>query len=116
MHFQTDKSGRTALHWAAIGGFAETCSFLLSNGADLYAKTATEMNALHAACEAQKIDVVKVMFAACPDDESKAKLSAETCEGKTAWDIASNSKNTPLCECLKESGDTNAASAACVIC
>lgn len=52
---QKDKSGRTALHWAAIGGFAETCSFLLSHGADLYAKTTTDMNALHAACEAQKV-------------------------------------------------------------
>lgn len=82
----------------------------------MYAKTSTDMNALHAACEAQKLDVVKALFAHCPDEESKAKLSAETCEGKTAWDIASASKSTPLCECLKDAGDTNAASAACVIC
>lgn len=80
------------------------------------AKTSTDMNALHAACEAQKLDVVKALFASCRDDDAKAKLSAETCEGKTAWDIASASKSTPLCECLKDAGDTNAASAACVIC
>jgi ankyrin repeat protein len=112
----TDKSGRTALHWAAIGGFAETCTFLLENGADLFAKTSTDMNPLHAACEAQKVDVVKALFASCVDEEAKTKISNETCEGKTAWDIASASKSTPLCEGLKDAGDTNAASAACVIC
>lgn len=82
---------------------------------DLFAKTNSDMNALHAACEAQKLDVVKALFAACPDEETKAKLSAETCEGKTAWDIASAAKATPLCECLKDAGDANAASAACVV-
>jgi ankyrin repeat protein len=88
--------------------------FLLQHGADLYAKTSNDMNAVHAACEAGKVEVVRAIYDFC-DADGKAKLSAETCGGKTAWDIASGAKQQALCTALKEAGDTNAASAACVI-
>ena len=116
LYFQTDKSGRTALHWAAIGGFAETCTWLLNNGANLFAKTSNDMNSLHAAVEAGKVEVIKALYAFCgADEDKKKKLANETYEGKTAWDIATISKNTPVCEALNEAGDENAKSAACVI-
>lgn len=113
---QVDKSGRTALHWAAIGGFAETCTWLLRNGANIWAKTGNDMNALHGAVEAGKVDAIKAIYASVAGDAEKTKrLATETYEGKTAWDLATAAKNTPVCEALNESGDENAKSAACII-
>ncbi|RYH29641.1 ankyrin repeat domain-containing protein [archaeon] len=56
-----DKSGRTALHWAAIGGHSEIVKLLLSKGANLLATTNLKTNALHLAVEANRVETVSQM-------------------------------------------------------
>lgn len=113
-----DKSGRTSLHWAAISGHTEIVNFLLSKGADILLVTSSNMNALQLACEGGRVDTVKALMTFVSDnEEKKIKLcSAKNDDGKTAWDLAAGAKNKELCVALKESGDINAASAACIIC
>ena len=56
---QVDKSGRTALHWAAIGGCTEAAKVLVEAGADPMARTASNMTALHASAEGGKVAFIE---------------------------------------------------------
>ncbi len=57
------------------------------------------------------------MEAAGEDVEKKTALtSAKNSEENTPWKIAMDAKNQPVCQMLKDMGDPNAASSACVIC
>jgi ankyrin repeat protein len=114
---QVDKSGRTSLHWAAIGGFANIVKYLLENGCDIMAQTSSKMSALHGACEAGKVDVVRELLAFVANDEAKRTefTNLRNSDGKTAFEVAAASRQQAVCQALKDGGDANAASGACVI-
>lgn len=113
-----DKSGRTALHWAAIGGHTEIVKFLLSKGANILAETQNKTNSLHMAVEAGRVETVRALMEQVASDEAaKTSLTmAKNSEDKTPWDLAVGSKNKAICQVLKDMGDANGASSACVIC
>ncbi len=112
-----DKSGRTALHWAAIGGHAHVVELLLQRGANVLAVTSNGMNALHGACEAGKVEVVRVILKSLENDVAKRdELSnMKNGDGKNAWEVAVAGKQQAVCTAMKEGGDVNAQSGACVI-
>mmetsp|Transcript_93851 Transcript_93851/g.183995 ORF Transcript_93851/g.183995 Transcript_93851/m.183995 type:complete len:185 (+) Transcript_93851:70-624(+) len=112
-----DKSGRTALHWASISGHSEIVKLLLDRGANVLAETAAKTNALHSAVEANRLETVKVLMTAVATDEEKktALTMGKNSDDKTPWEIALAAKNNPICQALKEMGDANGASAACLI-
>jgi ankyrin repeat protein len=116
-YLQKDKSGRTALHWAAISGHSAIVQLLLDKGADILAETTSKTNALHSAVEANRLDTVKVLMGAVVGDEIKktALTMGKNSDDKTPWEIALAAKNTPICQALKEMGDVNGASSACTI-
>jgi ankyrin repeat protein len=116
-YFQTDKSGRTSLHWAAISGHAPIVKYLLQQNANILAVTTNGMSALHGACEAGKVEVVKELLSfVANDEEKKSALSAlKNQDNKTACEIAVAGKQQAVVQALKEGGDPAAASAACVI-
>jgi hypothetical protein len=114
---QADKSGRTSLHWAAIAGLANVVTYLLANGCDILAQTTSKMSALHGACEAGKVEVVTALLAHVASDEEKRNALSNLKNGddKTAFDVAAGAKQQAVCQALKDGGDANAASGACVI-
>lgn len=79
------------------------------------------MTALHVACEAEKVQSVQVIMDFLKgEDEEKMTLKqaltmATNNEEKTAWDLATTSKNRQVCQALKEGGDPNGANASCII-
>lgn len=117
MHVQVDKSGRTALHWAAISGHSEIVKLLMSKGANLLATTNLKTNALHLAVEANRVETVRVLMQCATDPETKTALTmAKNSDDKTSWDISYGAKNRAVCQILKEMGDANGASSSCAIC
>jgi ankyrin repeat protein len=115
-----DKSGRTALHWAAIAGYGEIVSLLLDAGSNVLLETTSKCNVLHLVCEANKPDMVRLILThpkVAENEETKTALTmAKSNEDKTAWQIAEGKKDRPLCQALKDCGDVNGASSSCVIC
>ena len=103
--------------WAAIGGHAAVVKLLLSKGANILAETSSKANALHCSCEAGRVESVRALMEDVQgDDEKKTALTmAKNNEDKTAWDIAFGSKNQAVCSILKEMGDQNGASSACLL-
>lgn len=75
------------------------------------------MSALHGACEAGKVEVVKELLGFLGADEEKKNTLAtlKNQDGKTACEIAVAGKQQAVVQALKEGGDPTAASAACVI-
>ena len=75
------------------------------------------MSALHGACEAGKVEVVKELLSSVANDEAKkiTLTSMKNQDGKTACEIAVSSKQQAVVQALKEGGDPTAASAACII-
>jgi ankyrin repeat protein len=75
------------------------------------------MSALHGACEAGKVEVVReLLLAVANDEEKKGALSAlKNQDNKTACEIAVSGKQQAVVQALKDGGDPAAASAACVI-
>ena len=112
-----DKSGRTPLHWAAIAGFVNVIKLLISYGVSIDVETASHMNILHAACEAQKVDVVRYVMEYLKDkDELRTKMcGAKNSDGKLPYELAVAAKNKEIIDVLKDLGDKNAESAACII-
>lgn len=112
-----DKSGRTALHWAAISGHSEVVQLLLSKGANILAETIQKTNVLHSAVEANRLETVKVImtFVSTEEEKKTALTMGKNAEEKTPWDIAAAAKNTAICTVLKEMGDVNGASSACSV-
>ena len=114
---QVDKSGRTALHWAAISGHSEIVKLLLEKGANILAETTLKTNALHSAVEANRVETVRVLMQHVAEDAEKktALTMAKNSDDKTAWDIAFGAKNKAVCQVLKDMGDANGASSSCII-
>lgn len=56
-----DEHGRTALHWAAIGGSADMAAILLDRGAEVDARAQLGMTPLHWAAVAGKADVADLL-------------------------------------------------------
>eukprot|EP01038_Epipyxis_sp_PR26KG_P006259 gene6259-8620_t len=112
-----DKSGRTALHFAALGGHSQVVKLLLDKNANILALTQGNMNCLHGAVEAGKVDVVKILLSFVENDDAKRKelTSAKNSDGKIPWELAMDSKNKAVLQALKEGGDPNAGSGACII-
>jgi len=111
---QTDKSGRTALHWAAISGHKEAAEFLLSKGATVMAVTTSKMTPLHGACEGGRLEIVRLLIEKAGADK-EAACNALDDDGKTPCALAVAGQHKPVIKLLKELGDPNAASVACVI-
>ena len=116
-HSQPDKSGRTALHWAAISGHTDIVKFLLGKGANILAETGSKMNALHGAVEGGRVDTVRCLMEHVQNDDAKksALTMAKNGDDKTAWDISAGAKNRAICQILKDFGDENGASSSCSI-
>lgn len=116
-HSQPDKSGRTALHWAAISGHTDIVKFLLGKGANILAETGSKMNALHGAVEGGRVDTVRCLMEHVQNDDAKkgALTMAKNGDDKTAWDISAAAKNRAICQILKDFGDENGASSSCSI-
>ena len=114
---QPDKSGRTALHWAAISGHTDIVKFLLSKGANILAETGSKMNALHGAVEGGRVETVRCLMEHVQNDDAKksALTMAKNGDDKTAWDISAGAKNRAICQVLKDMGDENGASSSCSI-
>lgn len=114
---QVDKSGRTALHWAAISGHSEVCQMLLNKGVDILTETTSKSNALHCAVEANRVETVRALMQYVNDDAEKktALTMAKNNEDKTPWDLAFATKNKAICQVLKDMGDANGASSSCSI-
>ncbi len=76
------------------------------------------MNPLHGAVEGGRAETVRALLEFLAEDEQKktALTTAKNSDEKTAWDLSVASKNQAICGILKDLGDPNAASAACVIC
>ena len=64
------------------------------------------------------METVRVLLAWVADkEEEKTKLTmAKNSDDKTAWDLAAGAKNRAVCVALKEGGDPNGASSACIVC
>lgn len=112
---QTDKSGRTALHWAAISGHKDASDLLLKAGANLFATTNSGMSPLHGAAEGGRAELVRFFLEQVPADRKEELCNAKDGDGKTAFELAMGGGHKAVCKIMKELGDPNAASAACVI-
>ncbi len=81
------------------------------------AETTSHMNVLHAACEAQKVEVVRYVMDFLKDkEEMRLKMvNTKNSDGKLPFELAMGVKNQAICQILKDGGDPNAASGACII-
>lgn len=77
------------------------------------AVTTSKMSPLHGAAEGGKIEVVRILL-------SKPELVEELCnmkdgDDKVAFELAAKGDHKAVCKLMKDLGDPNAASSACVI-
>ena len=75
------------------------------------------MNALQGAVEGGRLETVEaIMLHVSTNEELKTAITMNKNEdGKTAWDVAAAAKNEAICNKLKEYGDENAKSGACIV-
>lgn len=126
---KTDKVGRTALHYAAIGGHCEVLAKLLVlPQVDAVAVTCSGTTALHGAVAAKSAPIVKQLVTKVRDASHQDTTSEEECEvkvqnffqhknneDKSAWDLALAAKDREMCTALKDAGDNQAKDASCCI-
>ena len=114
---QPDKSGRTALHWAAISGHTDIVKFLLEKGANIQAETSNKMNALHGAVEGGRVETVRALmeFVQGKEDLKTALIIAKNGDEKTASELSAALKNRAICRILKDMGNSNGSSSSCTI-
>ncbi|PVD28549.1 hypothetical protein C0Q70_11137 [Pomacea canaliculata] len=63
-HYLPDHEGRTALHFAALNGYAETCKFLIEKGCELDCQDSMGCTALFRASSQGLLDVVQLCLEA----------------------------------------------------
>ncbi len=80
----TDKSDNTALHIAALYGYAKVIGVLLGKGAKIEATNSNKETALHLAAGEGKEEAIEVLLKAKP----KANIEAQTKRGNTPLHIA----------------------------
>eukprot|EP00904_Undaria_pinnatifida_P000405 jgi/Undpi1/10365/HiC_scaffold_29.g12815.m1 len=113
---QADKSGRTALHWSCISGHKEATDILLAKDSDLFAVTSSGATPFFAACEGGRVEVVRsLMEKATAMGKLEEMCNKKDTSDKTPFDMAAAGQHKVTCSLLKELGDPNAQSAACVI-
>jgi ankyrin repeat protein len=78
----TDKSGKTALHWAAKSYNAEVVQLLLESGADIMAEDDTGQTPLHIAALDGDSEIVQLLL------QSGADIEAMDNNGQTALQVA----------------------------
>lgn len=90
-----DKSGYTALHYAARAGHLDVCKYLLTKGADINAVTKCgEATSLHRAASVGKYEIVKFLI------ENRADVSRKDTDGKTVLHRAAESQNDKVIRLL----------------
>ena len=87
---KVNKTGWSALHYAASKGYLEIVQFLISNGADVNAKSPNETTPLMMASRYGHIQVVRLLLT------SGADLALQNQQGLTAIDFASNANQTEI--------------------
>ena len=84
---QPDKSLRTAMHWAAIGGHTAAGQALADAGANLFAVTTSQMSVLHASSEAGRAGFSDFLVKRAGDKKNEL-FNARDASGKLAIELA----------------------------
>jgi ankyrin repeat protein len=84
---QPDKSLRTAMHWAAIGGHTAAGQALADAGANLFAMTTSQMSVLHASSEAGRAGFSDFLVKRAGDRKNEL-FNARDASGKLAIELA----------------------------
>ena len=96
--FSEDKSGGTALQYAALHNRKDAAEFLLANKAEVDARDDLGITPLYTAAAKDSIDVVRVLIAA------KANVNAKDSHGATPLAVAAYNGHTDVAEVLLERG------------
>jgi len=142
---QSDKSGRTALHWAAISGHKEAAELLVANGAFVASrrcmyeiiKERSAMAHNHTAnihtpganVMAETASKMTPLHGAAEGGRAEvvqilmdgaggnkeALFNARDADGHTPFELAMQNKHSGVVKLLKELGDPNAQSASCSV-
>ncbi len=99
---KTDKSGRTALHWASIQGHLEPTKVLVEKGIDYNKATNGGTTALHLLVDGNHIKCVEVLIDKNNNGGSPLEFESKDEDGKTPMDLAKEKKLKELCFMLKE--------------
>ncbi|NJN39665.1 MAG: ankyrin repeat domain-containing protein [Gammaproteobacteria bacterium] len=93
-----DMPGWTPLHYAAFGGHARICEFLIEQGAPINAPAPNGTTPLMMAAREGRGDVIRILLAA------RADPNAATDTGRTALQWASAAGNSEIMDLLKAAG------------
>ena len=95
---KTDGKGRTALNWAARGGYGAVVQLLLEKGADVKAEAKNEWAVLPMAAKDGHEGVVRLLL------EKGADVNGKDCYGETALLMAANCGSEAVARLLLEKG------------
>ena len=93
-----EQPGWTPLHYAAFGGHAKICEYLVAQGAPINATSENGTTPLMMATREGQADAVKVLL------RHKADPSLKTDTGRTALQWANASGNAEIVDLLKKAG------------
>ncbi|BFZ58022.1 SPT3 Dosage dependent suppressor of Ty-induced promoter mutations-like protein [Savitreella phatthalungensis] len=85
------KSGHTLLHLATLQGYTDLVQDLVDMGASANVRDRNGYTSLHLAASASNNDIAAILVA-----EARANCSLLTCDGRTAYDIASHHDDVEL--------------------
>ena len=96
---QQDEMGMTPLMKASMNHFkTDTVRFLISNGADIHAKTKEGYSALMLACKSARTEIVKFLI------QAGADLNAKTGDGRSVMKVAKEAGYVDVIEILAKAG------------
>jgi ankyrin repeat protein len=93
-----EQPGWTALHYAAFGGHARICEYLIAQGSAANAASENGTTALMMAVREGHVDAAKVLL------DARADPNARTDTGRTALQWAVAGGNSEIVELLKRAG------------
>lgn len=103
------------MHWALTSGHSQIVSFLIENGADIFATNDKKYTTLHIAAENGSTDAVDILLEKAGDDKTKL-FEAKNCDGKTPLELAKEEKNKMVVKALKSATqDNGSGSCMCII-